>query len=92
MPRQYPLVVLGLTILTTFAFLAHGAEETDALRATLFKEAKASLSEANLAQANVYAPESYGGGVVSYREAEDLLKSGGSIDAIRPTTDKKLPY
>ncbi|MEM9057858.1 MAG: hypothetical protein AAGD86_10295, partial [Pseudomonadota bacterium] len=59
------------------------AQAQSELRSTLFAEADQALKAANEARASVLAPSSYSDGVERYRDAEDRLTRGRSIDGIR---------
>jgi len=59
------------------------AADADEIRSTLFAEATGALKAANKARASLLAPVSYSEASDSYRRAEELLKEGSSLEAIR---------
>ncbi|MFK8031330.1 MAG: OmpA family protein [Gammaproteobacteria bacterium] len=62
----------------------------DALKQTLFEEAKDALIVANRAQSSILAPSSYLAGAEHYKRAEETLNKGGSIDRIRTELAKAV--
>ncbi len=77
-----------LSVLLISSLFALGATAQENLRGTLFAQADAALAAANEARANVLAPKSYGDAARYYREAEEKLQRGRSIDSIRKDLDK----
>ena len=78
-------ILAGLLLFSAFLVSAQPAEN---VRETLFPEVQQALAEANDAQANILAPNSYAAASEQYRRAEALLNSGGSIASIRSHLDE----
>lgn len=58
------------------------------LRETLFSQTDAALKAANEARANILAPKNYANAAKNYREAEDKLQRGKSIESIKKDLDE----
>ncbi len=81
---RYPLTFPVLLLLAVIQNAGAAAPSVPkAVRETLFKEADQALQEANQAQANLLAPDSYGKAAEDYRKAESTLAAGGGIEAIQ---------
>lgn len=59
------------------------AQQDAALREMLFDQADTLLMEANLAKANILAPQTYAKAAEYYRSANERLSDGGNIETIR---------
>ena len=73
--------IIGIILIAVSA--QAGAESTDDLRATLFKNATDALLASNAVRSSVYAPVSYSEGAKAYQKAEETLAEGGNIESIR---------
>ena len=73
--RALTVLLLGLFVL--------GAAAQENLRATLFTQTDEALKAANAARANVLAPKNYADAAEHYRDAEEKLERGGSIESIK---------
>ncbi len=73
--RVFSIVVLSLC--------AYGAMAQSELRETLFSQTDVALKAANEARANILAPKNYGDAAKHYRDAEDKLQRGRSIESIK---------
>jgi len=83
------LVALVLTaLMLSFAVNTAHAADSDDIRNTLFAEASGALKAANRARASLLAPVAYSEASNFYRKAEELLKDGSSLDAIRKNLRK----
>jgi len=71
---------LSITLLSLCAF---GAMAQGDLRETLFSRTDAALKAANEARANILAPKNYADAAKHYRDAEDKLQRGKSIESIQ---------
>jgi outer membrane protein OmpA-like peptidoglycan-associated protein len=67
--------------------LAVGALAQQGLRETLFAQTDEALKAANDARANILAPKNYADAAKRYRDAEDKLGRGRSIESIKKDLD-----
>ncbi len=75
---------LSFALLSLFACAAMAQSD---LRDTLFSETDIALKAANAARANILAPKNYANAAKRYREAEDKLQRGKSIESIKKDLD-----
>jgi OOP family OmpA-OmpF porin len=75
-----------LLVLAAFLFTAGGSVAQDELRNTFFKDADASLAEANAVNAELLAPRSYERGAKAYELAETGLARGRNVQYLRDRT------
>ncbi|MEQ9005512.1 MAG: OmpA family protein [Pseudomonadales bacterium] len=80
------LITFAVALMSGTAVLAAPADP--GLRASLFGQVDEALVAANAARANVLAPKNYGEAARLYRDAEDKLQRGRSIDSIRSDLDE----
>ena len=73
--RLAPVILLSLC--------ATGVSAQDNLRETLFAQTDDALKAANEARANILAPKNYGDAAEHYRDAEEKLRRGRSIESIK---------
>jgi OOP family OmpA-OmpF porin len=71
--------VVGILLLV----IGGGALATQPIKEQLFQEANAALQAAQLAQASVYAPNTYERAMKYYRSAGDRFERGKNLDSIR---------
>jgi outer membrane protein OmpA-like peptidoglycan-associated protein len=73
--RLVPVILLSL--------YAMGAPAQENLRETLFAQTDEALKAANEARANILAPKNYADAAKHYRDAEEKLRRGRSIESIK---------
>ncbi len=80
MTRKGLMIVVGALLLQISAAYA---EVSSDVRATLFREATEALAAANAVKASIFAPVAYSEGAEHYRDAEEKIAAGGSIESIQ---------
>lgn len=77
----------GYIVALACAFVTLGAVAQEDLHSTLFAKTDDALKAANEAHANILAPKNYGAAARHYRDAENKLQRGRSIESIKADLD-----